>query len=205
MSAVDLIPYLTDPGGEEHLLENAATTIGRAVECDIVITSKRVSREHARLHRNGRHVLLEDLGSTNGTYLNGERISEKSTLRDDDCISIGDVEFIFHDPDVTHQDTSVLMLEVNQSAGVVRVNRKPVELSPKEFSLLVYLYDHRGAICSKDDISQAVWPECEPGMIFDYQIENLVRRLRTRLEPDPNNAQVLVTVRGQGYKLDLPR
>jgi DNA-binding response OmpR family regulator len=97
------------------------------------------------------------------------------------------------------------MLEVNQSAGVVRVNRKPIELSPKEFALLVYLYDHRGAICSKDEISQAVWPEVEPGMIFDYQIENLVRRLRTRVEPDPNNAQVLVTMRGQGYKLDLPR
>ena len=99
----------------------------------------------------------------------------------------------------------MLLLEVNQSAGVVRVNRKPVELSPKEFLLLVYLYDHRGLVCSKDDIGQAVWPEFEIGTIFDYQIENLVRRLRTRLEPDPNNPQALLTVRGQGYKLDLPR
>ena len=41
--------------------------------CDIVITSKRVSREHTRLQREGRKVVVEDLNSTNGTYLNGER------------------------------------------------------------------------------------------------------------------------------------
>ena len=171
----------------------------------MVITSKRVSREHTRISRDGRKVLLEDLGSTNGTYLNSQRISSRCELRDEDCISIGDVNFIFHDPDVTHQDTSVLRLEINQAAGLVKVNRKLVDLSPKEFLLLVYLYDHRGLICNKDEISQAVWPEFEIGTIFDYQIENLVRRLRTRLEPDPNNPQVLLTVRGQGYKLDLPR
>jgi DNA-binding response OmpR family regulator len=48
-----------------------------------------------------------------------------------------------------------------------------------------------------------VWPEYQEG-IYDYQIENLVRRLRARLEPDPGNAQLLITVRGLGYKLVLP-
>ena len=46
------VPYLTDPTGHEHPLRGETTTIGRAVECDIVITSKRVSREHARLVRD---------------------------------------------------------------------------------------------------------------------------------------------------------
>ena len=139
MSSNDLTPFITDPTGKQHLLEKPATIIGRAVECDIVITSKRVSREHTRLQRDGRKVMVEDLGSTNGTTLNGERISNARDLRDGDHITIGDVDFVFHDPDVTHQDASVLLLEVNQAAGVVRVNRKPVELSPKEFLLLVYL------------------------------------------------------------------
>ena len=58
-------------------------------------------------------------------------------------------------------------------------------------------------MCSKDDIGKAVWPEYQEG-IYDYQIENLVRRLRARLEPDPSNAQLLITVRGLGYKLVLP-
>ena len=46
-----------------------------------------------------------------------------------------------------------------------------------------------------------VWPEYRDEGVYDYQIENLVRRLRSRFEPDPANPQLLVTVRGRGYKL----
>ena len=55
-------------------------------------------------------------------------------------------------------------------------------------------------MCTKDDIGSAVWPEYQEG-IYDYQIENLVRRLRSKLEPDPANPQLLLTLRGLGYKL----
>ena len=196
-------PYLTDPAGREHQLRGDITTIGRAVECDIVITSKRVSREHARLARNGRRVTLEDLNSTNGTLLNDERILEPMELRDGDMISVGDVKFTFRDPDTTIGGMLRVELDLDASAGIVRVNRRVVNLSPKEFALLMHLYERRGKVCSKDDIGKAVWPEYQEG-IYDYQIENLVRRLRARLEPDPSNAQLLITVRGLGYKLVMP-
>ena len=75
-----------------------------------------------------------------------------------------------------------------------------ISLSPKEFELLTYLYTQRGQLCSKDDIAKAVWPEYQGG-IYDYQIENLIRRLRAKIEPDPGNPQLLLTVRGLGYKL----
>ncbi len=198
------LPYLTDPGGKEHLLDAEVIRIGRAVENDVVIASKRVSREHARLRRDGRNVVLEDLGSANGTFLNDERVLTPVPLRDGDRIGLGDVVLLFRDPEATNLDRPGMELEVNVAAGVVRVNRRPVALSPKEFGLLVYLYEHRGAVCSKDDIARAVWPEYDPDAIYDYQIENLVRRLRARLEPDPGDAQFLVTVRGLGYKLLLP-
>jgi pSer/pThr/pTyr-binding forkhead associated (FHA) protein len=196
-------PYLSDPTGRTHELRGDMITIGRAVECEVVITSKRVSREHARLRRGGRRVLLEDLNSTNGTFLNDERILAPTELRDGDTISVGDVNFAFHDPESTLSGSLHTDLEIDVAAGVVRVNRHAVNLSPKEFALLVYLFDHRNKVCSKDDIGQAVWPEYQEG-IFDYQIENLVRRLRSRLELDPSNAQLLVTVRGLGYKLVVP-
>jgi pSer/pThr/pTyr-binding forkhead associated (FHA) protein len=196
-------PYLTDPTGHEHQLRGEITTIGRAVECDIVITSKRVSREHARLLRDGRRVMLEDLDSTNGTFLNDERILEPMELRDGDSVSVGDVKFTFRDPDTTIGGTLRVELDLDASAGIVRVNRRVVNLSPKEFALLMHLYERRGKVCSKDDIGKAVWPEYQEG-IYDYQIENLVRRLRARLEPDPSNAQLLITVRGLGYKLVMP-
>ena len=196
-------PYLTDPTGHEHFLRGAITSIGRAVECDIVITSKRVSREHARLVREGRRVMLEDLNSTNGTFLNEERILEPMELRDGDTVGVGDVKFTYRDPDTTIGGMLRVELDLDASAGVVRVNRRVVNLSPKEFALLMHLYERRGKVCSKDDIGKAVWPEYQEG-IYEYQIENLVRRLRARLEPDPSNAQLLITVRGLGYKLVMP-
>lgn len=194
------MPFFTDPTGREHPLANEVTTIGRAVENTIVITSKRISREHARVRRETWRVMLEDLGSTNGTYVNNERVTEPVQLHDGDRVTFGDVMLTFHDPDVTVYDAPFPELEVDLAAGIVRVNRQPLMLSAKEFELLAYLYSQRGQLCTKDAISQAVWPEYIEGA-YDYQIENLVRRLRTKLEPDPANPQLLLTVRGLGYKL----
>ena len=196
------IPTLTDPTGRAHSLSEATTMIGRAVENEIVVSSKRISREHACIRREGWRVILEDVGSTNGPFLNDQRLLEPMQLRDGDRIKVGDVLFIFHDPEVTYQDTVLPELEMDIPAGIVRVNRQLVELAPKEFELLAYLYAQQNLVCSKDAIGTAVWPEYQEG-VFDYQIENLVRRLRLKLEPDPQNPQLLLTVRGRGYKLVL--
>jgi len=194
------IPYLKDPLGNEHLLENAISRLGRAPENEIVIISNRASREHARIVREGRKVSLEDLQSTNGTFLNGQRLLSKTQLRDGDEIAVGEFTFQFYDPDTTTRETPFPSLEVNLTTGEARLNRRLLSLSPKEFALLFYLYENRGKVCSKDEIGRAVWSEYQSG-IFDYQIENLVRRLRTKIESQPNNPIMLVTVRGMGYKL----
>jgi DNA-binding response OmpR family regulator len=193
-------PYLSDPTGQEHPLKNDVTRMGRAVENEIVILDKRSSREHAVIRREGLKIILEDQGSTNGTYLNGERLQQAVQLRDEDQVKIGDVAFTFHDPEGTYVETPFPELDVNVEAGEVRVNRRLVQLSSKEFALLAYLYENRGKVCSKDEIGQVVWSEYQEG-VFDYQIENLVRRLRTKIEDDPNTPQLLITMRGLGYKL----
>ena len=133
------IPTLTDPTGRAHNLSEATTMIGRAVENEIVVSSKRISREHACIRREGWRVILEDVGSTNGTFLNDQRLLDPMQLRDGDRIKVGDVLFIFHDPEVTYQDTVLPELEMDIPAGIVRVNRQLVELAPKEFELLAYL------------------------------------------------------------------
>jgi len=193
-------PYLRDPSKQEHLLDQSITRLGRAAENEIVIVSKRASREHAHIRRDGRHTFLDDLGSTNGTFLNGERVLGNVQLRDGDQISIGEIVFTFHDPDTTTRETPFPELEVNIEAGIVRLNRRAIQLSPKEFSLLAYLYENRGKVCSKDEIGRTVWSEYQSG-IYDYQIENLIRRLRTKIESDANSPILLITVRGLGYKL----
>src|SRR5512139_3052218 len=119
MTTSEQVPSLTDPTGREHLLTGETITIGRALESDIVVTSKRVSREHARVRREGWRAILEDAGSTNGTFLNDERVLAPVELHDGDRIKIGDVILVFHDPDITYRDTPFPELEVNVAAGVV--------------------------------------------------------------------------------------
>ena len=69
--------------------------LGRGDEADIVLEDAFASTRHARLVPQGDVIVLEDLGSTNGTYLNGEPLSGPQPLHVGDKIRIGDSEFTF--------------------------------------------------------------------------------------------------------------
>lgn len=81
---------------EQYYLSNN-TSIGRDDSNDIVIKDKFISKNHAQIIRDGNLYFLEDLGSANGTYLNGHLISDAIELKDKDLIDIGQVEFLFVD------------------------------------------------------------------------------------------------------------
>jgi pSer/pThr/pTyr-binding forkhead associated (FHA) protein len=75
------------------LLPGTLKTMGRAPRADFVVDAALVSRVHCRFTLNEANQLeLEDLGSTNGTYVNGRKVA-KSTLNDGDKIKVGRVEF----------------------------------------------------------------------------------------------------------------
>lgn len=69
-------------------------TIGRSPEATIQLPLKNISRIHARVYRMDEEYLVEDLDSTNGTYLNNVRIV-RSVLRDNDQIEIGEARLLF--------------------------------------------------------------------------------------------------------------
>jgi pSer/pThr/pTyr-binding forkhead associated (FHA) protein len=84
--------YLLEPparNGEVYALADEVT-VGRAPGCGVVLEEDTfVSQVHARLFRRGRETYVEDLGSTNGTLVNGERISEVTRLHRGDQVQFG--------------------------------------------------------------------------------------------------------------------
>lgn len=76
--------------GKTFPLQKNEIYIGRDVANDVFINDAEVSRRHARLVQQGGAYLLEDLGSTNGTYVNGQRIGGPSPLRAGDIIYLGE-------------------------------------------------------------------------------------------------------------------
>ena len=71
--------------------------IGRALECDIYILEPALSRKHAELELVGDDLLLRDLGSVNGTYVNGEKVDEVK-LKDGDRMQFDKIHFIVSAP-----------------------------------------------------------------------------------------------------------
>lgn len=81
----------------DMVLEGDEVLIGRVAECDIRLSDANVSRRHAAFMRVDDGWAVADLGSTNGTRLNGETI-DKAHLHDGDVVEIGLTRFVYHEP-----------------------------------------------------------------------------------------------------------
>ena len=82
--------------GTRYELTGDRTQLGRNPECDVVIDHISVSRNHAQITREGEAYLIEDLRSRNGTYVNGQSITERTPLADGDEVEICDIMFRFY-------------------------------------------------------------------------------------------------------------
>jgi serine phosphatase RsbU (regulator of sigma subunit)/pSer/pThr/pTyr-binding forkhead associated (FHA) protein len=76
-------------------LKSGDNVLGRLPDCDIQIDSNMVSRKHARVFSKGTDFLIEDLGSGNGTFVNGQKVEQPQTLKTNDRIKLGPVLFRF--------------------------------------------------------------------------------------------------------------
>lgn len=81
--------------GREYVLTGTSLTVGRDASCDVVATSKNVSRRHAEIMATPKGYLVID-GSTNGTFVNGQRIEGQQLLARGDVIKCGEYEFRFY-------------------------------------------------------------------------------------------------------------
>ena len=192
------------------VIEGERCVIGRPPDADIQLTNPHVSRSQAEVVEvDGRHR-VHDLGSKNGTLLNGAPIpAEGRWLSDGDRVELARGQVVLR----YHSGTSTITLVDHASPdGAVRVDAASREvylggvrveppLSRKEFDVLNFLYERRGQACSKDAIAEAGWPDRTDSDVSDGEIEQCVRRIRLRIEPQPADPKLVETVRGYGYRM----
>lgn len=91
--------------GREFVFEQASVLIGRTSECDVVLYDPGVSRQHCRIFSEGPDWFIEDMGSSNGTKVNGTLVKKK-TLADGDAVSLGPVTFSFSGRELAPQEST---------------------------------------------------------------------------------------------------
>ena len=119
--------FLAGPiAGRRYKLADGEYVIGRRSDCQIFVPDMRVSRQHARLWKDGEGWALEDLGSNNGTFINGVRLQEATPLRHDDEILIANNRIRVEARDVTAESSkfpegnAVTIVDVGSTGSVIK-------------------------------------------------------------------------------------
>ena len=94
-------------------------------------------------------------------------------------------------------------LEIDSGAMTLAVRGKAVETTATEFRLLEYLARHVGRVFTRDQLLDAVWRDT--AFVTPRSVDVYVRRIREKIERDPENPRHLRTVRGAGYRFEAPR
>ena len=195
---------------DQWVISQTPVTIGRAPDCEVQIEVRWVSRQHAHIRMEGSHYVLEDAGSKNGVFVNGQRVTGPQALEDGDRIQLAPgMELIFVDSEATAPLPGRAVRGLNLEQGERRVEVNGQELMPPlsmaQYDFLALLAEEPGRVYSREEVIVAVWPDVEAEGVSDDAIDALVRRLRHRLaEVDPDHEYV-VTVRGYGFRLDPGR
>lgn len=190
---------------EEFVLSGASCRIGRDAKNDIVIDRGAVSRKHALIEHHNNHFVLRDIGSSNGTFVNGHRLSGDHQLRNSDRIGLGSPQPLLEFVDQETTDLSPQKLLFRAYEQRFEFHGVPLTLSPSQLHLLKHLYERRNLseICTHQSCVLAIWP----GEKFDPARIELVHRkiseLRQKFRAIDPDSDIIQSRHGIGYYLDL--
>lgn len=194
--------------GTRFFIEKAELVIGRDDRCDVVIPDRQVSRQHARITLRDEGYILKDLGSKNGTFVNGREVDGPHALQDGDEIQIAyccKLAFVGAEataPVILEERVHGLRMDLESKRVWVAGEELDPPLSLAQYRLLEMLYQEPGRVYSRDEVVQAVWPEDDRDGISEQAIDALARRLRERLSEADPDTQYVITVRGHGFRLE---
>ena len=105
----------------EYTIEKDSLSIGRKHGNDIQLNDLTVSGRHSLLTMMGEHAYIDDLGSTNGTLLNGARVA-KSVLKHGDVIQVGNYQFTFFDNEETEYEPTMFLRAEIEDTQIIQTN-----------------------------------------------------------------------------------
>lgn len=94
-------------------------------------------------------------------------------------------------------------LSINTAARVVKINNTKVDLTAREFDLLLHFASHPGRVFRRSELLDHVWGHGHEG--YEHTVNSHINRLRAKIESDPTDPACIVTVWGVGYKLDASK
>lgn len=154
---MQVVMVMFPAGGERRsfTVTRDMTIIGRREDCDLRIPLGDVSRKHCRVIRDGDSIRMEDLGSSNGTYVNGQRIQE-AILQPGDTVRVGPVLFVLQVDGVPADDElqpnegmEAAASDETDTGSVAPVARQEPDLGDGEFDPMAAL---EGELDSKFDL-----------------------------------------------------
>ena len=201
-------------------LDGSDVVFGSAPSADVTLENEFVSRRHFQIRSHDGVYYISDLDSTNGTYLNGERLQPnvERRVKDGDRIGLAKEEVVlrFVDPIGTVRiDASTpliggspakedLAVEAASRKVWVRGQLQEPPLPRKQFDILEILYRNKGKAVSREDIARAGWPERadQPDApVSNEEIDQYIFQLRKRIEEDPSNPKLIVTLPKFGFQM----
>jgi len=130
MSAIYQLVIRSGVGaGKVFPLDKSEMHVGRDVTNDLVISEEKVSRRHARLYTEGDQYVVEDLGSTNGTFINGARLSGPHLLRVGEQITFGETSIVSYER-VDQDPNATVVSTISSGPSTVQAPRLEVQPPP---------------------------------------------------------------------------
>lgn len=182
--------------------------IGRHPSAAITLPLLSISRQHAKITSTPQGYFIEELGSRNGTFVNGEPLgSNPQPLRSGDEIVLGgEVTLVFNDPHETIDGKILGRMQgiwIDPQTDAVWVDAKLVkpQLSSAQHVLLSILYQEADRALSHEQIIAHVWPGVAPEGVSKESVNGLIKRLRARLREAQPNKEYIEALRGHGFRL----
>ncbi|MBK8032219.1 MAG: TIR domain-containing protein [Chloroflexi bacterium] len=231
-SAAGTVPVLVfqdDSRRTRVAISRTPLIIGRGPDCDIIIVrNSQVSRSHIRISTMEGAYFVEDLGSRNGTAVNGSNVRPgyRHSLKPGYRIDIPGVTIQFElgaapvppprkidDTDgegtnggrgwtvpVVH-DPVVKVFAATHTVTINGVDLKP-PLTVAQFRFLQLLYNEYGSLCTRDEIAEFVWPETEKEWVNDQVLDSVAQAVRDRIAEHDQGWEYILREGDHSYRLN---